>query len=69
MSIQVVEVIEIPLVGLTETQVAVVMLTPAVVLGETLVVGNIKGQVAAVGDLIIAIIINGGFVMDILEIV
>lgn len=69
MLIQVVEVIEILLVGLGEIPVAVVMLIPVVVLGETQVVKDIKGHLAAVGDLIIVIIINGVFVMDILEIV
>jgi hypothetical protein len=39
------------------------------VLGEIRVVKDIKKHLAAVGDLIIVIIINGVFVMDILEIV
>jgi hypothetical protein len=69
MLILVVEVIEIALVGLGEIPVVVVMLIPVAVLGETQVVKDIRGHLAAVGDLIIAIIINGGFVMDILEIV
>jgi hypothetical protein len=69
MSIQVAVVIKMAHVALGKIPVVVVMLIPVAVLGEIRVVKDIKKHLAAVGDLIIVIIINGVFVMDILEIV